>query len=415
MIDNTVYVFMQDNMAVGGIESYVYKSMKMLKKQGAKIIWVKSYRAVIDKVFRAELFDGTVTIWNKLIPFRLKSYLKKNKSKRCKIITFDLFRFAEAEHTKLILSDYQIESFFFMPHFEGDSIFLENNISVKWLREHVWQKMADIFGKMNRNNNLYYFSDAHKIKATQNYNYVIQYKDVYVPNSEKALLFDENRIKKLYKRDVFNIISVSRFEFPHKGFLIGLIKEFAKIKPRYPNLKLTIVGYGEGERLVRDTINKYENSIKNSIVLVGRVAPDKLSKYYLNANLNISLAGCCTLGAKLGVLSLPARHYVYDCEVYGFMPDSANYRVSTEPGLPVAEYIERAIAMPFDEYYQKCKDSYLYFLNNQNAVTYQNIFNTTNTVSINSKDFVIIEMLKYYRRIKHLIIRIIGMIKKDGK
>ena len=70
------------------------------------------------------------------------------------------------------------------------------------------------------------------------------------------------------------------------------------------------------------------------------------------------MAGCASAGAKIGLLTLPARHYTEKCEVYGFIPESKEMTTSEKPGKPAKDFIEYVINMNENEYLEKSKASY---------------------------------------------------------
>ena len=227
-------------------------------------------------------------------------------------------------------------------------------------RERVRARFKTIVQKMNDNDCIRYFTVVHKNEMTKRYNYVVHNENKqFVPKRmEQAIPFDEKRCIELHQRSKFNILSVSRLEFPHKGFVIGLIKVYGILKQRYPNIRLTIVGYGDGLNMVQEEIKKLDFASQKDINVVGKVAPDDLLLYYNDANVCVSLAGCFSIGARNGTLSLPVRHYTYDCETYGFLPESKRHRLSVEPGQPIIDYLEKIINMDMETYVSMCRKCY---------------------------------------------------------
>ena len=200
-----------------------------------------------------------------------------------------------------------------------------------------------------------YFSNEHIRKMTDEYHYTPNMSTpIKMPRVDTLSPFDEQQRRNVWKREEFRIISVSRFDFPHKAYIIGLIDAYEEIKKKYSNVTLMIVGYGHSLTDIKERISLLDAHSQSGITMIGETNYDDLPALYNEANLNISVAGCCCLGAKNGVLSIPARHFSYSCEVYGFLPDSINMITSAEPGCPVIPYIEETINMTEDEYVKKC-------------------------------------------------------------
>ena len=358
-------MFYRETMLIGGIETYAYKAIKNLKKDGDLVVWAKEPKSPIDDSFKNEIYDGKTVIMNGLNAKKFKELIADG-SAEIKIITFDMFYFAKAEKFKRNFKLCPVHNFYLVPHFEGDTLYIQDGFSGK-KKEIVRKRVEQIVQKMHKNNSIKYFSTKHIERMTSDYSYSVDNASfALVPSVENTKTqFDRQNCERLYNQEIFNILTVSRFEFPHKGYILGLIKTFAELKPKYPQLELTIVGYGLGEKEIKEQISQLDESISNSIHLPGKASPEQLIEYFDNANLNISVAGCCVQGAKNGTLSIPARHYTYDCEVYGYLPQSKSYTVSEEQGEPAAKYIEEILNMSLEEYCDKCKDSFDTYQNAQ--------------------------------------------------
>ena len=200
--------------------------------------------------------------------------------------------------------------------------------------------------------------------------------------------FDRKRCMELATSGRFNILTVSRFEFPHKGYVLGLIKAYAELKNKYPHIELTIVGYGVDESKVHEALNSLSENYKKDVHFIGKVHPEKLVDYYNDANINISVAGCCSQGAKNGTLSIPARHYDYNCEVYGFLPESKPFVVSEKKGEPVIDYIEQVINMSPDEYCKKCEMAFHSFRSDSESlrVKIEDLEDKSENIILSDKD-----------------------------
>jgi len=160
-------------------------------------------------------------------------------------------------------------------------------------------------------------------------------------------------------RNIFNIISITRFDFPHKQYLLGLIRDFSILCHRYSNIRLHIVGYGHDEKIVKTLILSLPQHIQRNIFLYGQKKESDILLMMNDMHLNISVAACVGLGAKVGVLSIPARNFCSgECEVYGYLPGSKKMSTATTPGERAIDYIEDVINMSDEEYKQKCIDSY---------------------------------------------------------
>ena len=360
MESKTMVIFIWDHMLIGGIETYIYKSIKYLREQGINCIWVKSKYAKVAEEFYEELDRPEIIKINRKKSIdKLDWSIIPSNIQRIEVITFDIGMFGEAEKLKMTLrKKLEVDTFLFIPHFTGGTIFLEDAYKGKAVCT-VQNKMSNIIAKMIQNNNIFCFSKKHIERLVESYGKV-KWGNLLpnlVPAIPENYSFDEENCIKLFERSHlrFNILAVTRFEFPHKGFLIGLIHTFARLKKEFVQITLTIIGYGDDET-VKKTIAFYPKDITDSITLIGKVSPNKLKDYYRDANLNIGLAGGCSQGAKWGALSIPARHYSYTCEVYGYYPKAKEFIISSAPGKPLEKYIREILKMDKATYLKKCLD-----------------------------------------------------------
>lgn len=225
---------------------------------------------------------------------------------------------------------------------------------------YVFRKFKDIISNWHDHNLIRYFDINHFRTYRINYG-------IYSENPKNLVWkpiyglpeIDEQALNARLIRNEFNIISITRFDFPHKQYLIGLIKDYGDLKSLYPQLKLHIIGYGQHENKVKETIESLPLEAQKDVFLYGQKGKSEIIKIMKNMHLNISVAACVGLGAKYGVLSLPARNFCgKDCEVYGYLPGARNMTVATEPGGRAIKYIEEVINMNNDEYRKKCLESY---------------------------------------------------------
>lgn len=399
---------------VGGIETYIYKMMKQLQAGGVKVGLLKKKNTGIADCFREELLGGNVFVLEKISPEKIRNYAEKNNIKSLKIIAFSVFDFATAEKLRRALSDYKVDSFYFVPHYCGAAYYPEEAFHGA-KAESVRNKMATIFQKTYENGSLLYFSDKHIASVKSAYGVGdSDAEDFMVPRTiDVEKLLDEEDLKAIYNRNEFKILAVSRIEFPHKGFFYGLLQTYIRMKPKYPQLTLTIVGDGPNLNDLKQLLADVDEAIVKDVTFTGAVAPDKLNDYYCDANLLIAVAGSLTIGAKQGTLCIPARHYSYDCEVYGFMPEAAPFVISEEKGMDVEPFIEQAMCLSFDEYVDRCKRTAAFYQEEEKQIkTIFEIKNLTENPVLSLKDIKYIKHLE--QSICGLPARAYKLLKREG-
>lgn len=349
-------------LGVGGIETNAIVMMKNALENGRRVIWVgdkaKNYSPNFREVIDNPMLQFLPCNFSHIDVFHMPE-INFEVDEQVFFVTFCLDSCYKALRYRHKYPTIQMNVVCIVPHFTSPDVFLEQTLF------GAFQKPAKyfcgkIYQELYNNGGLYFFSDTHAKALINNYNISLPgYVEKVVRNIEKAIPFSQSQRRAIYReKDSFKIVSAGRFEFPHKGFLIGLVKEFATLQSKYPQLELIIIGEGEGREALDNLITSLPEQAQQRITIIPPVPFDQLSDIMLECNLNISVAGCASIGAKAGVLTLPARHYTYDCEVYGFLPDSIGMFTSSEPGFPVRSYIEEAVNMTEEEYVSACEAAY---------------------------------------------------------
>jgi len=86
-----------------------------------------------------------------------------------------------------------------------------------------------------------------------------------------------------------NLLTITRFDFPFKGYVLGLINSFGNLSFRFENLYLTIIGYGDGEYKVKQKIEALPENIRRKIYLVHKVPYSEISDYIDSCDLFIGM------------------------------------------------------------------------------------------------------------------------------
>ena len=396
-------LFLRNSLVdIGGIETYVYKSIKKIIERGDKAGWISNDFTKINSSFKDLICDKDVyLIERRKTKQTLFKICNEEGFNKINIITFCPRDFAFAETLKKGLTKIPIETFLFVPHFQGDFLYLEEGFQGVQ-KDVVKKRLKLIFQKMEQNGNLLYFSKKHLAEYRKRYGCTEkEFSRVRVPEIPEKIGFDEDRIKKVFNQTEFTILSVSRLEFPHKGFVLGLIDAFDILCQEYKSIRLVVVGDGEGMPILRKKIAGLRKNVAKRIEIVGAVSPNELSYFYDKANVLISLAGCFTLGAKRGVLSFPARHYTEKCEVYGYLPESKDFSLSDSEGYNVIPFLKEVIDMPFDEYLKHCRDCYEAFPI-QNQKYFDQIKNKSKSV-LSNREILYINCLSIHNKVKDLL------------
>lgn len=387
----------------GGIERITYYLIKFMSENGVRVIWLKNKKSVIGDAFKPILSHPSVEIVNvsdnHLFWFK-HDKISISKEEHVVIVSYTVFDMLRALSLKNELKGINVTCFYTIPDTTGNFFFIERYFK-GWLKGYVYRHIKSTLSDWN-NAGLIYFCAPLQVTSFEN-NYKLKVnrpeerltKSMYAPEP-----LNENNLKERGRRKGnFNIITVGRFDFPHKGYMLGLVKAFGRLKPKYPQMTLTIIGKGKDEQTLKNAIEKLDADYKKDIFMVGEVAHSQLPDYYKDKHLSIAVAGSTGDAAVNGVLSLVARnHYSDECEVYGYYAEKCDLSVSSEPGVLVDSYIENAIQMSEDDYKSECKAAYQMVANYVNPWLYFEAAQKVAEYEISHSELTYYKVINYLRK-----------------
>lgn len=415
-MQNETFLFLYENMRLGGIETNLMSLIETFHSRKHRIIWMRYGKE--DGVFapwKNKIEDCNVEI--------IKTYISNQCWFKHDLLTFDVdehihavafepMDFVRLELLSQEFPENEFELHYIVPHFEMQRYYYEE-LFFGVSKRIAQKKLSDIYNRWYKNGSLSFFSEAHEREMNKRYGLeCLDDKENLFQKPFGVPDFDEENAKKRAeeRENRFIIVTCGRFDFPHKGYLFGLVDKFCELKKSFPQLELEIVGYGDAdnEKKIRDHVEKMSENIKKSISFLGAISPDDMKNVFRSAHVNISVSGSVAAGCRAGLVSLSARHYSYSCEVYGWISkDNSNF-VRDDPGEDVSGYISELVKMSANEYIEKCRMSH-------DAVEYAFdpdwLFKRKNLEKNYYNDCDILYMRKIYRRV-NLILSLNTKIKR---
>lgn len=222
------------------------------------------------------------------------------------------------------------------------------------------EAFKSLIKKLDGNENLI-FMDEKSIESTESY-----YK-IKIHNSKQKLLrlpmyinrFCPEKINKKQDLGCFRILTICRSEFPFKGYVMGLVKDFERLRMKHENLRLTIISFGEKEQELREFIQSLEDKIKEKIELIGQTPYEKLEEFFDKSHLYIGMGTTLLDAANQGLPAITVKSYTYENLSSGFLHQNP-HMLSADPDerTPTTTYIEQAIEMNKQQYFELCKASH---------------------------------------------------------
>jgi hypothetical protein len=130
------------------------------------------------------------------------------------------------------------------------------------------------------------------------------------------------------RNKIFNILTISRFEFPFKGYILGLIRSFHKLLEKYSDLSLTIIGHGAGKSEVDELIATLPSSTSSKITLLDYVPYHEITDHIIKCDTFVGMGTTVLDAANINKIVVSAVAYQRQNYASGFFHD--NYRLIGE-------------------------------------------------------------------------------------
>lgn len=350
------------SMNIGGIETSQVQLMRYCIGRGYRVVWLtteahekaSSYKEVTD-------LPDVEKYYVKRTPFGpVYPSVPFKKDEHVVALTTDLLRYCISQPTMRKWKCNSLTHLLTIPHFKGGMALPEMIFRRGKMREYWRRRLASAVAWLVRAGALVGFNRVHLTTYEQNYGISIpnkeakELKSIFQLESPSEQVIDARVAS---RKKSFEIITCSRFDFPHKGYMLGLIDAFGGICERHPETRLIIVGYGEGEQQVKDALSRLPEAAQSRVELTGSLSPEQLKGRMQSCHLNVGVAGALWRGAECALPSISMRHYTLQCEGYGFL-DEVGDILSEGQGTDMVPLIEHVIEMDDKTYIAKSLASF---------------------------------------------------------
>ena len=410
-------------MRIGGIETYLSRLMAYSISMNYRVIWLTTKRNYDNTDFKEIVGDSRV----EKVFIKGKSHLwlphkkiKFHPNERVTMISMEPLNFLKAEQIRAYAKVESFYHFLAMPHFEGNAYYPERTFRTRLERDACHKFMRKIANKILDNDCIRAYSLKHLDYYEKNY-------DVVIPDKNEKVLKKINLMKDYSeeyfqnkatdRKNKFVVTTCARFDFPHKGYILGLVDDYAELKEKYPQLELNIIGFGKDEDRLNEKISKLSDSAKKDLHLIGAVMPNELGQHFEKCHMNIGLAGALFDGAICAVPSVCVRHYTEECQTYGHISDMEGTYLRDDPGENIKSYIEALINMSDDDYINQSKRD---FERAKEIKTNQPeyLFEQTNTTSksiIRGWDLFKAKWFNFFRELNRFVFKLPECEKENEK
>ncbi len=229
----------------------------------------------------------------------------------------------------------------------------------KLMRDYSIKKYRAILEKMNRNGSLISVDEVN-IKESEKYLRCdlhgitpIVYLPMYCLEREDK----EKIISEGYKSNI--IMTAARADFPYKGYMVGLVDIFARLKKEYPEMQMEYVTAGDDIQQLKDKIEELPNEISSSIRIHAWMAYEDLKAFMRTCRVYIGMGTTVFDAALQYKPSIVVKFGTMECISDHFVAEKPTYMTALPSCVESAEgRIKNAFLWGIEEYHQQSMESF---------------------------------------------------------
>lgn len=280
----------------------------------------------------------------------------KRFGEHIKVINFTWNHYLDVETVKTL---YRISFSNFLYCVHPKAVYKGSNITLGIVKKVYMGLLKKWLLRMNQNRAVLFMDEA-DIESSEKY-FDINFRpapEIFrIPMDFKDNSEWENSALNSYENNI--IMTVSRAEFPFKGYMLGLIDDYEQLFKDNPKIKLEIVSSGDDFSKLEAKIKKLDKAIQESIVLYSWMPNDKLQKEIENCKVYIGMGTTILDASRIYRPAIPVRFYTIENYAEHFIGDRPEYLVAPETCEERAiNLLREALNWDKKTYLQVCEKSY---------------------------------------------------------
>ncbi len=298
-------------LITGGVQTLTLREGEWLKKNKGDVCIVAQITTEnIVKLYKR--IGIKVMILNK---WTAKEIHNAVLSKNQEIKLIHMYDLGEFLRYKSHYPKHNVKLVYYCVHPTADCFLKSSNLGKKLFNRFFSKAIS----KYNKNKNIMYMDQETLTRNLENYCLEDEEKLFTVlPLPYKI----KNNQPKDRSKDTCHILTVSRADFPYKGYMIGMLEEINQRYNEIPNIQLTIISSGEQLSELKEKINSLNPKVKEIIELIDGVTPDKLPNYYKNTDLYVGMGTTVLEAADYWIPSIMTQYDTYEFVSTGFFNEN---------------------------------------------------------------------------------------------
>ncbi len=354
-------MFFNPHWILGGVDTYFYRMICWLADKGYETYLVLPKKAPIEEKFMEDVKQTGVRVMKCIERYDISDAVKPTSVKldisADRTIYFMSARLEDYPITQRIARENPRNRFFLINYMLHVEAFLCQKVERKEtsLQNYLFYQMVYKYYRHILGKSTVFIMDSICRKAFENF-----YQTKIDDNAVLPLGINIGEYKKNdHKRsEKFVILTICRYEFPYKGYLLGLIQQFGELCDRYDNLELQIIGWGEGEKRVCHEILQLRDDKQERIKLIGRVDYELLEDYLKEADVYVGMGTTLLDAGKMGIPAIAVDFFTEQSVSDQLLCDNAEVVARTHRVM-TSELLEQVINYSDEEYEKCCYKTYL--------------------------------------------------------
>ena len=368
---NRIIVFINPHFTLGGVDTYFFRMIRWMSVRKIRSILLLTKNAKVDEQLIKQVKEMGTEVRMEIEPYPVTGEMSPTKidlhlPDGSDVIAMTTRHAGFYVANRLRIDNPKVKFTFmdYMTHVNGYKADVENKTKEEigglryFYRQKRYQHYKKITRKMFESQEIFFQNDIHRYSLYDYYGW--NHEDTVGANIPLGIdipELDEEAIVRRSKRETFMLLTVSRFEFPFKAYLLGLVKQFEVLCERYDNLELVIIGGGPDEERLRAAIRELKSEVQKKISMPGYVDYDKLHDYFEKTSLYVGQGTTVLDAGKQGVLAVPVAFYTEECRSYSYLYQYVEI-YAPEAKYDTSKFIKEVIQMSDEEYIDICKKTY---------------------------------------------------------